>query len=881
MANPSPEPYVEPQTRVQPASKPKVRQKFGLRTFLVLPFALEVLVFAIVIGALSWRSGQQTVNDLAGELREEVADRVVEQLGAYVDVAHDINQLNGTALIRNDIDVQAGEGAYYFWQKARRFPGTTLIYCGDDATGAFFGAGRFGSGNAQSLDSFISNESTGYTWHYYSLTASGDRGSYLRQDSDPYDPRIRPWYEQAKAEGSAAWTQIYLDFATGLPTITASLPVYAPGSSELLGVCATDVFLPAQFTEFLRGLDIGRTGQAFVVERSGDRAGVLVASSTEEELAREVGGNVEYLRATESSNAIVRATAGELLSRFGDLATVDASQAFDFPSDSGDRYFVQATPFSDPEAAGIDWLVVTIVPEEDFIGQINASRLTTLLLSVVALGGAIALGAWTSGWMARSIRSLNTASEALAAGDFSRRAGDYSVRELDALARSFNQMSAQLQSTFAALEENKAELEARVADRTEQLAQQERQARSENESLQEDVGQLLDIVGALESGDLSVRAQVSDRLTGLVADILNRLIEELRRIATQVLATAREVAREADRLEQLTQTAAEDTRQQASAVQQVLALSEQMEQASQATAAEVEQATAALETEQNAIERGQAAIAEMTGAIAQLQAGKERLVERLETLDEFVELADRFVQDQSDIASLTQILAMNAAAIAARASKQQDPRQFAVVASEFEAIATQIGDLAEQTNDSTGTLRQRTGQIQTSVAEVEADVKQLENLVNRFTVSVEQSQATIAEVEAIGSEVALSEARVADANREILSSAEATARETRAIANLADRAAQVTQTVRERAQEVDRLAESLLVSMEFFKLPAQPSQALPPSEDPSSEPASTVLPEETDEDGNQGYKLPPPAPPPFFSQDYSGETDSDLPRSHL
>ncbi len=54
----------------------------------------------------------------------------------------------------------------------------------------------------------------------------------------------------------AAWSEIYLDFATFLPVLTASLPVYSE-EGTVLGVCATDVQLPVEFRQFLSSLRTG------------------------------------------------------------------------------------------------------------------------------------------------------------------------------------------------------------------------------------------------------------------------------------------------------------------------------------------------------------------------------------------------------------------------------------------------------------------------------------------------------------------------------------------------------------------------------------------------------------------------------------------------
>ena len=231
-----------------------------------------------------------------------------------------------------------------------------------------------------------------------------------------------------------------------------------------------------------------------------------------------------------------------------------------------------------------------------------------------------------------------------------------------------------------------------------ELLKQATEAQKEGEALAAEVGDILDVVSAVEEGDLTVQAKVSQRITGLVADTLNRLIEELAQILAQVLETARQVSKGANNLEQIARDVATGTQQQAHSVTSVLNLSEQVEQSARAAAEQVQTTNQSLLSLSQAVNQGQQAIAKLIQGISVLQQGSDRIVQQMKTLGEFVGLADRFVQEQSDIAQQTQVLALNAALVAARAAGQRNPRTFAVVAREFEGIAEQVGNLAQQSS---------------------------------------------------------------------------------------------------------------------------------------------------------------------------------------
>jgi len=112
-----------------------------------------------------------------------------------------------------------------------------------------------------------------------------------------------------------------------------------------------------------------------------------------------------------------------------------------------------------------------VVPESDFMEQINANTRTTILLCLGALGVAIALGIYTSRWISQPILRLGQASEAIASGELNQQVEASPVNELGVLSNSFNRMAQQLRESFATLEKTNQELEIRVEERTAELTE--------------------------------------------------------------------------------------------------------------------------------------------------------------------------------------------------------------------------------------------------------------------------------------------------------------------------------------------------------------------------------------------------------------------------
>lgn len=342
----------------------------------------------------------------------------------------------------------------------------------------------------------------------------------------------------------------------------------------------------------------------------------------------------------------------------------------------------------------------------------------------------------------------------------------------------------------------------------------------ESDTMQTEVGHLLDVVSSVEDGDLTVQAQVSDRSTGLVADTFNRLLERLSQVLNQVLDAAYQVSQAMNQQQTLSETIATNAQQQAEAVTEVLYLTEKVESAAQESTTQVSKASESLRTVASTVTQGQDAITALTQGIQILQEGSDRITQQMKTLGEFVGLADQFVQDQGQIAFITQTLALNASLVAARASEQRDPRQFIVVAREFDSIANQVNKLAQQTNEGLITLEQRSAQIHTVVSAIDADVQGLGQLVRGFTQGVNQSDRVFSNVQAMTGEAVAAGESVVQISQSIVSAAQSTASVMRDIAQLAAKTADLTQISRQQSDRIDSLSTQLLHNVQFFQLPA-------------------------------------------------------------
>jgi phosphoserine phosphatase RsbU/P len=445
--------------------------KVPLRTLLVVPFLLQIFTIVGLTGWLSLRNGQKAVNELAAKLSKEATARIEQHVRTLADVPHLFLQMNADAIRTGKLNIDDFPNVErYFWHQVQLTNLVPTLYYGDKQ-------GNFILLKKDNPDLvYIRDESTAPRRNIYRLDRQGNRTGLMQ--SVEYDPRIRPWYKAAVQAGKPTWSRIYPFTAAPDLGVSPVLPIYNE-TGGLRGVLAVDLTL-AQISDFLRDVKISKSGQVFIIERTGQ----IVASSATEELpfvsSKE---GKERRNATQSNNLLIRSAADHLQQRFNGFNKIDRNQQLTFNLD-GKRQFVQVQLLQD--GRGLDWLLVVVIPEADFMERINENTRTTILLCLAALMLATLLGILTARWISKPIGRLSEASKAIASGKLDQSVEVNGVNELNVLADSFNQMAQQLRESFAALEKTNKELESRVEQRTVELQEANEQITLLNDRLKAD-----------------------------------------------------------------------------------------------------------------------------------------------------------------------------------------------------------------------------------------------------------------------------------------------------------------------------------------------------------------------------------------------------------
>ncbi|MDJ0704296.1 MAG: methyl-accepting chemotaxis protein [Leptolyngbyaceae cyanobacterium MO_188.B28] len=230
-----------------------------------------------------------------------------------------------------------------------------------------------------------------------------------------------------------------------------------------------------------------------------------------------------------------------------------------------------------------------------------------------------------------------------------------------------------------------------LLEETTNLAAEQRQLK---EKLQQSALTLIRDVDPIIKGDLTVQAKVTPDEIGTVAGSYNATVNSMRKIVTQVQATANQVAETTHSSEIAVQALSAEVSQQAEGIVTALKRIEEMAEVVQMLSANAVQAEAAVQQAAHTVEAGDTAMNRTVHGIQAIRATVAETAKKVKRLGESSQKISTVVDLISGFAEQTKMLSLNASIEAALAGEQG--RGFAVVASEVRALAQRSAEATEE-----------------------------------------------------------------------------------------------------------------------------------------------------------------------------------------
>jgi methyl-accepting chemotaxis protein PixJ len=351
----------------------------------------------------------------------------------------------------------------------------------------------------------------------------------------------------------------------------------------------------------------------------------------------------------------------------------------------GDRYYTLTT------LPRTSWVAVSSASVADV--EIAGRELLNLFGGISLLLGGIAtiLVLWLAKQLSQPLTDLTETATAVAKGDLSVRAKLQGTAETETLGRGLNNLLNQVQTLLQRQEESSNE------------------QRKQREELENDVVQLMDEVGDAAMGDLTVRAQLSAGDVGIVADLFNSIIENLRDTAMQVKVSSGQVGTSLDVNAEAIRNLATQALGEAASLRSTMTAVDQMSDSIQQVASSAEQASNLTDETYSTVQDSSQYMDQAVDSILNLRSTVGETAKKIKRLGESAQKISQTVSLIDEIALKTNLLAVNASVEAARAGE---------LGQGFTAVAEQVGSLAEQSARATKEIAMIVAAIQAETQEV-------------------------------------------------------------------------------------------------------------------------------------------------------------------
>ncbi len=286
-----------------------------------------------------------------------------------------------------------------------------------------------------------------------------------------------------------------------------------------------------------------------------------------------------------------------------------------------------------------------------------------------------------------------------------------------------------------------------------------------NSRNQQAIMRLLDEISSLGEGDLTVKASVTEDMTGAIADAINYAVDELRNLVTTINDATVQVSASTQETQatalQLAEAAGHQSDQINTASERINEIAVSIDQVSRNSteSAEVAQKSVLIATE------GAGVVRETIRGMDQIRDQIQETSKRIKRLGESSQEIGSVVELINDISEQTNILALNAAVQAASAGEAG--RGFAVVADEVQRLAERtsgatrrieslVQTIQADTNEAVSSMEQTTAEVVsgarlaedagTALGEIERVSKDLNDLIRNISGAAQQQSAAATDI---------------------------------------------------------------------------------------------------------------------------------------
>jgi twitching motility protein PilJ len=434
---------------------------------------------------------------------------------------------------------------------------------------------------------------------------------------------------------------------------------------------------------------------------------------------------------------------------------------------------------------------ISISPAQQRESVRNTGWLMALAAGATSAATAGLMGNLTLKQIRRTTKDLQSQFDSVRQGNLNVEATVYSQDELGYLATGFNDMARVIFTTTNEAQRKAFEME------------------EAKENLQRQVIRLLDDVEGAARGDLTVQAEVTADVLGAVADAFNLTIQNLRDIVQQVKVAAREVTKGSANSETFARALSGDALRQAEELAVTLNSVQVMTNSIQRVAEAAKEAETVAREASKIAQKGGEAVENTVAGILEIRETVAETTRKVKRLAESSQEINSIVAIVSQIASRTNLLALNASIEAARAGEAG--RGFAIVAHE-------VRQLADRSAKSLKEIEQIVMQIQSETSSVMMAMEEGTQQVIHQTKLAEEAKRSLDNIIQVADHIDILVRSITSDTVEQTETSRAVVQVMQSVELTAQETSQEAQRVSGALQHLVGVSRDLIASVERFRV---------------------------------------------------------------
>jgi methyl-accepting chemotaxis protein len=603
-------------------------------------------------------------------------------------------------------------------------------------------------------------------WGYGDIAVFTPAGQLLAGTGEAYADQTQEEYFQRMGElppGQVYFSDISVDAATGKVAVQVAAPAHNAAGVQI-GIVR--VLWTAESLQRIMA-DLAST-DADVTVNLVNAGKTIVASTNPADVGRDLTNAASASRAVSGEQ-------GSLVEPF--VTTVGDSER-------SESVIAGYAPIRETERlAGLGWGVVVHQNEADALAAVQDIRVYAIILLIIAAILVVAAGYIFSGRLVRPIVDLAGVARRVGSGDVTARATVQSRDEVGQTALAINQMLDDLSALI--------------------------QTKEERDALQHQITKLLMEVSEVAEGDLTVEAEVTADALGSVADSFNYMIEQLRKIISNVNETTIAVSASSSQILTTSSVLARSSVEQAQQIAETSTAIEEMATSIRQVSENAHlSATVAADARTNA-QAGSRAVAATIEGMQRIRVEVQETSRTIKRLGESSQEIGQIIQIIEEIANQTNLLALNAAIQAAMAGEHG--RGFAVVAEEVRRLAERAAGATKQVSNLVASIQAETADAVVSMDDSTREVVAGSRLADEAGSALTKIDEVVERLSELIGSISMSADQQARASSEI-------ARSMQEISEVTQTTTAGTTQAAESVSHLAGLAERLRQSVSTFKL---------------------------------------------------------------